>query len=71
VVGDGAANGRLGGVEVGGEPGDAAAVVQQGLQAAAEVREAQASGLLVEVAMAAIVDGEAAAEDQAARQTGR
>ncbi len=52
VVGDGAANGRFGDVEVGGEPGDAPAVVQQRLQAAAEVREAQASGLLVEVAVA-------------------
>jgi hypothetical protein len=38
------------------------------VQASAEVGKAQASGLLVEVAVAAIVDGEATAEDQAARQ---
>jgi hypothetical protein len=33
------------------------------VQAAAEVGEAQASGVLVEVAVAAIVDSEAAVED--------
>jgi hypothetical protein len=62
VVGDGAADGRLGGGEVGGELGDAPAVVQQRVQAGGEVGEAQAPGLLVEVAAAAIVDGEAAAK---------
>jgi hypothetical protein len=50
--------------------GDAPAVVQQGLQAGAQVGEAQPSGLLVEVAVAAIVDPEAPVEDQAARQRG-
>jgi hypothetical protein len=34
-VGDGAADGRLGGAKVGGELGDAPAVLDQGLQAAA------------------------------------
>jgi hypothetical protein len=43
-VGDGAADGRLGRGEVAGEPGDAPAVVQQGVQAGAQVGEAQASG---------------------------
>lgn len=39
---------------------DAPAVVQQGLQAGAQVGKAQPSGLLVEMAMAAVVDDEAA-----------
>jgi hypothetical protein len=39
VVLDRAADGRLGGGEVGGELGDAPAVLQQGLQAAAQVGE--------------------------------
>jgi hypothetical protein len=69
MVGDGAADDRVGGVEVPGELGDAPAAVQQGLQAAAQVGEAQASGLLLEVAAAAIVDGEPALDRQAARQT--
>ena len=37
-------------------------------QTGAQVGEPQASGLLLEVAMAAIVDGKAAADDQAATQ---
>jgi hypothetical protein len=47
---------------VAGELGDAPAVAQQGLQAGAQGGEAQASGLLLEVAAAAIVDAEAAAD---------
>jgi hypothetical protein len=70
VVGDGAADGRLGGIQVAGKLGDAPAVVQEGLQAAARVGEVQACGLLVEVALLAVGDGEAAAEDQAARLAG-
>jgi hypothetical protein len=50
---------------VGGELGDAPAVVQQGLQAAAQVGEAQASGLLLEVTAAAIVNRELAPDRQA------
>src|SRR6266540_1623457 len=61
---------RVGSVEVSGELGDAPAVVQQCLQAGAQVGEAQACGLLVEVAVAATLDREATVEDQAARQTG-
>jgi hypothetical protein len=57
-----------GGVEVGGERGDAPAVVQQGLQAAAKVGEAQPSGLLVEL-MVVAADAEAALDGQAATQT--
>jgi hypothetical protein len=45
-------------------------VVQEGLQAAARVGEVQACGLLVEVALLGVGDGEAAAEDQAARLAG-
>jgi hypothetical protein len=70
LVADGTADGWLGGAKVGGELGDAPAVVQQDLQARAEVGEAQAAGLLLEVAAAAIVDGETALDRQAARQTG-
>ncbi len=70
VVGDGAADHRLGGVQVGSELGDAPALIQQGLQAAAEVGKAQAGGLLLEVALLAVGDGEAAAEDQAGRRMG-
>jgi hypothetical protein len=55
VVGDGAADGRLGG----GELGDAPAVVQQNVQAGAQVGEAQPCGLLVEVAAVGTLDGEA------------
>jgi hypothetical protein len=55
----------------GGELGDAPAVIQQDLQAGVQVGEAQAGGLLVEVALVGVGDGEAAAEDQAARQAGR
>ena len=68
MVGDGAADHRSGGVQVGGELGDAPALIQQGLQAGAQVGEAEASGLLLEVALLGVGDGEAAAEDQAARQ---
>jgi hypothetical protein len=50
---------------VGGELGDAPAVIQQGAQAAAQVGEAKPSGLLVELMVAAAVDPEAAIEDQA------
>ena len=69
VIGDGAADRLLGGGEVAGELGDAPAVVQQGLQAAAGVGEAQAAGLLVEVAVVAAVDPEAAVDAEVARQT--
>jgi hypothetical protein len=70
LVGDSAADRRLGGIEVGGELGDAPAVVQEGVQAGAQVGEAQACGLLLEVvAAAAIVDPETALDREAARQT--
>ena len=58
VVGDGAADRRLGGGQVAGELGDAPAVLQQRLHAGAEVGKAQAAGLLVEVAVAATVNPE-------------
>jgi hypothetical protein len=70
MLGDGAADGRLRGVEVAGELGDAPALVQQGLQAGAQVGEAEACGLLLEVALVAVVDGEAACEDQTGRRAG-
>jgi hypothetical protein len=66
---DRAADGRLGGAKVGGQLRDAPAVIQQRLPAGAQVGKAQASGLLLEVAAAGIVDGEAALDRQAARQT--
>jgi hypothetical protein len=69
VVGDGAADGRLGGVEVVGELGDAPAVTQQGLQAAAEVGEAQSSGLLVEAALLGVDDREAPLDNKVARRS--
>jgi hypothetical protein len=65
---DRAADGRLGGVEVGGELGDAPTVIDKGVQAGAEVSEAQPSGLLVEVMAATVDDGEAAVDGQSARQ---
>jgi hypothetical protein len=58
VVGDGAADRRLSGVQLGGELGDAPAILQQGLQAAAQAGEAQPPGLLFEVALAGIDDRE-------------
>jgi hypothetical protein len=66
VVGDGAADGRLGGGEVGGELGDAPAVVQQGVQAGTQVGEAEPPGLLVELVVVAAVDPEVALDGQAA-----
>jgi hypothetical protein len=68
VVGDGVADGRLGGGEVGGELGGAPAIVEQGLQAGAQVGEAEASGLLVELMVMAAVDPEATVDGQAAGQ---
>jgi hypothetical protein len=59
----------LRGAKVGGELGDAPAVVRQGLEAGAQVGEGQASGLLLEVTAAAIVNREFAPDRQAARQT--
>jgi hypothetical protein len=70
LLGDGTADDRLGGVQMGGELGDAPAVIQQGLQTGTQVGEAQAGGLLLEVALLAVGDGEAAVEDQAGRQMG-
>jgi hypothetical protein len=70
LLGDGTADDRLGGVQMGGELGDAPAVIQQGLQTGTQVGEAQAGGLLLEVALLAVGDGEAAVEDQAGRQNG-
>jgi len=70
VVGDGGADGHLGGGQAGGELGDAPAVVEQGLQARAQVGEAQASGLLVELMVLAAVDPNTALDAQAARRTG-
>jgi hypothetical protein len=63
MLGDGAADGLLGGSEVGGELEDAPAVIQEGMQASRQVGVAQACGLLVEVAVVGVGDGEAAAED--------
>jgi hypothetical protein len=58
VGGDGTVDGSLGGGQVAGEPGDAPAVIDEGLQAAAEVGETQPRGLLVERAVTAAVDAE-------------
>jgi hypothetical protein len=69
VVGDGAADRRLGGAKVGGELGDAPAVVQQRLQTGAHAGEAQPPGLLVEAALLGVDDREATLNRQAARQT--
>ncbi len=68
VIGDGATDDRLGGAKVAGELGDAPAVVQQGLQAAGQIGEAQPSGLLVELMVMAAVDLEPAPDDQTTRQ---
>ena len=69
VVGDGAADNLLGGAKASGELRDAPAVVQQGLQAGAQVGEAQAAGLLLELAVTAAVDHEPALDGQVARRT--
>jgi hypothetical protein len=66
VVGNGAADGRVGGAELGNAP----AVVQQGLQAGGQVGEAEASGPLVEVTLLAVDDGEATAKDKTTWQAG-
>jgi hypothetical protein len=68
LIDEGLADGLLGGIQLGGELGDAAALVQEGVQAGAEVGVAEACGLLVEVAVVGVGDGEAAAEDQTARR---
>jgi hypothetical protein len=70
VVGDGGADGRLGGGEVGGELGDTPALVQQSLQAAAQIGRAEPPGLLVELMVLAAVDAEAALDEETATQTG-
>jgi hypothetical protein len=70
LLGDGAVDYRLGGVEMGGELRDAPAVIQQGLQTGTQVGEAQPSGLLLEVALVVVHNGEAAVDDQLARQLG-
>jgi hypothetical protein len=69
VVGEGAADGCLGGGEVGGELGDASAVLQQGAQAGAQVGEALPPGPLLKVAVAPTLDHEAALDAEAARRT--
>jgi hypothetical protein len=66
VVGEGAADGRLAGGQVGGELVDAPAVIDEGLQAGAEVGEAEPFGLLVELTVVAAVDREAALDAEAA-----
>jgi len=57
-----------GGVEFAGQLREAGVCLAARLQVVLQVSEAQASGLLVEASLLAVGDGEAAAEDQTARQ---